>query len=162
MDPYLYALISTFVPEHFVILTELAGGVLIKENRNGKTYANGVLHSFDDKPAENWDGIQIWYQNGLKHRDNDLPAVIDSFGTQIWYQNGRYHRNNDQPAILWYNESKLWYQNGKLHRDNDLPAVVYLDAEFWYQHDNQHRANGPAVIRKNGTKEWWQNGCRYK
>ena len=25
-----------------------------------------------------------------------------------------------------------------------------------------HRVDGPAVIRCNGTKEWWQNGMRHR
>jgi hypothetical protein len=85
MEPYLYALISTFVPEHFKILTFLAGGKLIKEERDGKTYANGVLHSFDDKPAVvEADGTRKWYKNGQKHREGDLPAEIWNDGTQCW------------------------------------------------------------------------------
>ena len=82
MDPYLYALISTYVPEHFSVLTELAGGLLIKEIRNENTYGNGVLHSFNDEPAEILFGTQKWYKHGLLHRDNDLPAVVYSHGEQ--------------------------------------------------------------------------------
>ena len=89
MEPYIFCLISTYVPEHFEILTFLAGGKLVKEERDGKTCANGVLHSFDDKPAViEADGTQIWYKNGNLHRDNDLPAVIYKNGTQEWYKNG--------------------------------------------------------------------------
>jgi len=38
------------------------------------------------------DGSKEWYQNGLLHRDNDLPARIYPGGEQQWYQQ--------------------WYQNG--------------------------------------------------
>ena len=82
MDPYLYALISTFVPEHSKILTELAGGLLIKEIRDGNTYGNGVLHSFNDEPAEILFGTQKWYKHGLLYRDNDLPTIICYDGSQ--------------------------------------------------------------------------------
>jgi hypothetical protein len=34
-------------------------------------------------------GDQFWYQNGLRHRDNDLPAIIYANGTQEWYKNGK-------------------------------------------------------------------------
>ena len=99
MEPYLYGLISTFVPEHFEILTFLAGGKLVKEERNGCTYANGVLHSFDDKPAVIWaDGTQYWCKNGKIHRDEDLPAIIHADGTQEWHKNGELHRDGDLPA----------------------------------------------------------------
>jgi hypothetical protein len=37
MEPYIFCLISTYVPEHFETLTFMAGGKLIKEERDGKT-----------------------------------------------------------------------------------------------------------------------------
>lgn len=41
--------------------------------------AMGRLHSAGDQPAVKFsDGIQIWFSRGLRHRDNDLPAVIFS------------------------------------------------------------------------------------
>jgi hypothetical protein len=39
-------------------------------------------HKIDEK------GNQEWYQNGLLHRDNDLPAIIYEDGGQKWYKNG--------------------------------------------------------------------------
>ena len=44
------------------------------------------------------DGSKEWYQNGLLHRDNDLPARIYPGGEQQWYQQ--------------------WYQNGKIVKRN--------------------------------------------
>ena len=137
MEPYIFCLISTYVPEHFKYLTFLAGGKLIKEERKGKTYANGVLHSFDDNPAEiEADGTQMWYKNGDLHRDNDLPAVIKPTGSQKWYKNGKLHRDGDLPAEIWADGTqvyvvqkqgnhrkaescssgtlKVWYKNGEL------------------------------------------------
>jgi len=67
-----------------------------------------------------------------QHRDNDLPAVIDSNGAQIWYRNGLRHRDNDLPAVIHLNGDQLWYQNGKLHRDNDLPASIWSDGTQVY------------------------------
>ena len=136
MDPYLYALISTFVPEHFSVLTELAGGLLIKEIKDGKTYANGVLHSFNDEPTETIYGIKQWYKHGVLHRDNDLPSIICPNGYQIWFQ------------------------NGDCHRDNDLPAIISRHCEEWYQNGRCHRDNGPAIIRSSGSREYWRNGKR--
>ena len=50
------------------------------------------------------------YRNsdGKRHRDNDLPAVIDSNGAQIWYRNGLRHRDNDLPAVIHLNRSLLF------------------------------------------------------
>src|SRR5271154_5749825 len=41
--------------------------------------------------------------NGLRHRDNDQPAIIRRDGTKEWYYNGQHHRDNDQPAIIYHN-----------------------------------------------------------
>jgi hypothetical protein len=71
---------------------EQTGDFIIKEIRNGKTYGNGVLHSFNNLPAEIYsNGSQLWYKNGLLHRDNDMPAEIYFGGTQKWYKNGKRH-----------------------------------------------------------------------
>jgi len=53
------------------------------------------------------DGIQMWFKNGLPHRDNDLPAIIRD-------------------------DRKEWRQNGLLHRDNDLPSIINDHDEYWY------------------------------
>jgi antitoxin component YwqK of YwqJK toxin-antitoxin module len=115
MEPYIFCLISTFVPEHFKILTFMAGGKLMKEERDGCTYANGVLHSFDDKPAEiRSDRDQLWYKNGKIHRDNDLPAAIFVSGEyQMWYKNGKVHRDGDLPAVIWADGIQVWCKNGR-------------------------------------------------
>jgi len=95
--------------------------------------------------------IYCWYnEEGLLHRDNDLPA-------QIWYRGDDY--------II----SKVWYQNGELHRDNDLPAEIWyrengnIREKSWYQNEKYHRIGGPAVIwyHEDGSirkKDWYLNG----
>lgn len=89
----------------------------------------------------------VYYVNddGLLHRDGDLPAVINTDGSQHWFRNGRRHRDNDQPAAIYtsesfYNGSQYWYINGELHRDNNQPAVIYGD----------------------GSKEWYVDGKRVR
>ena len=61
----------------------------------------------------NINGTQHWLQNGKRHRDHDLPAIIYANGTQYWYQNGLRHRDNDLPAIIYANGTQEWYKNGK-------------------------------------------------
>ena len=79
-------------------------------------------------------GDQKWYKNGLLHRDNDLPTVIESNGDQFWYQHNLLHRDNDLPAIILNDGTQYWYQHNLLHRDNDLPAVIWWDGDqFWYK-----------------------------
>ena len=188
MNSYLYALISTFVPEHSKVLTELADGLLIKEIKDGKTYANGVLHSFDEEPAVIWNGIKEWYLFGQLHRDKDLPAVIYPNGTRIWYQQGKIHRDNDLPAVISYDDYKQWFYNGKIYRESVEPAINFYNSLYgyrngplecykydnfpnlsrccyqaWYQKGQKHRDNDlPAVIYTDGSQEWWQNGKRHR
>ncbi len=59
---------------------------------------------------------------------------LDEFGNQFWRLNGLSHRDKG-PAITitgWYQE---WYQFDELHR-TDGPAVVYDNLDFtnhkWY------------------------------
>jgi hypothetical protein len=81
--------------------------------------------------------------NGMKHRDDDLPAVI-SF-------------DEDYLPEKW--RIQEWYQMGKLHRDNDKPAVIDIYSERWYQHGKQHRdGNKPAYIFDDDDQEWWVDG----
>ena len=47
-----------------------------------------------------------------------------------WYNNdGVLHRDGDLPAVIWYYENReksceSWYKDDKLHRDGDKPTVV--------------------------------------
>ncbi len=86
------------------------------------------------------------YKDGKVHRDDDLPAVICYIENyQVWYQNGVLHRNDGTlPAIIrtdyraWFGHGKLfreeWYKNGELHHDGDLPALINArdKREVWY------------------------------
>lgn len=52
-------------------------------------------------------------KNGLIHRDNDLPAMIDPGVILWWFQNGALHRENG-PAISFFDspEDNLYFLNG--------------------------------------------------
>ena len=91
---------------------------------------------------ENKYGNQYWYKNGLRHRDNDLPAVITVNGYRSWYKNGRQHRDNDLPAIIFPNGHQYWYKNGLLHRDNDLPAFITANGnQCWFKNGERYNPN---------------------
>lgn len=50
-----------------------------------------------------------------------------------------------------------WYQNDQLHRD-DAPAIIYPDGgEAWYQHGQLHRDDGPAVTDSEGGEFWYSH-----
>ena len=52
------------------------------------------------------------------------------------------------------NGVKIWYQNDQLHR-LDGPAIEWADGtKFWYQYGQQHRLDGPAVEFTDSDKYW--------
>jgi hypothetical protein len=52
--------------------------------------------------------------------------------------------------------------NGERHRE-DGPAVIRANGDReWYQHGDLHREDGPAVERANGDKEWWANDVLHR
>jgi hypothetical protein len=40
----------------------------------------------------------------------------------------------------------------------DQHILSQMESKSWYINDNLHREDGPAIIRQNGTKEWYLNG----
>lgn len=72
-----------------------------------------VIYHCDDGPAyifyfdENKVKQEIWYKNGLVHRENDEPAIIE------YYENGNI-------------KQKQWYVDGNLHREKK-PAYIDYD-----------------------------------
>jgi len=54
--------------------------------------------------------------------------------------------------------TKEWYQNDQRHRI-DGPAVEHTDGtKQWFQNGRRHRTNGPAVERVNGDRIWYFEG----
>jgi hypothetical protein len=83
-------------------------------------------------------GAQIWYKNGVEHRDGDLPAVISADGS-----------------------AKYYCYDGYCHRDGDLPAIESGACKRWYVHGTLHRVGGPAkiVVQPSCTEYfYYQNG----
>ena len=117
------------------------GYYVVIDRNHTEWFLNGKLNSFLDLPASEYltGGTKFWFKNGLRHRDNDLPAYEHYDGTKMWHRNGLRHRDNDLPATVWWDGTKHWFKNGKQHRDNDLPAEENAD----------------------GTKAWYRDGVRY-
>jgi len=63
----------------------------------------------------------------------DLMTLNNKIFSKRWYKNGILHRDNDKPTILEKITSEThfrlitWHQNGVLHRDNNKPSYL----EFW-------------------------------
>ena len=107
------------------------------------------LHSFFDKPAYTTiSNITLQYKN-------DLPLIICNVEEQLWYQNGLKHRDNN-PAVIRVNGIQVWYQYGKTHR-TDGPALIYADGSTeWWIEGMRHRIDGPAVTHVSKNYEWMQ------
>ena len=58
------------------------------------------------------------------------------------------------------NGTKIWLEKSKTdtryyHDLKDLfPKATFFEQRF-------HRTDGPAIIRNNGSKEWWLHGKRF-
>ena len=99
---FMFAMIAAYLPkDDGVYLRKVAGEVVFRHEKDGCTYKNGVLHSYDDKPA----------------------IVIPNWSWGVWCKDGKIHRDNDRPAHEG-NNYQIWYRNGKIHRDGDLPANI--------------------------------------
>lgn len=98
---------------------------------NGKPY--DVLHRLGGFPAIDLiNGDKWFYEDGLYHRENDLPAIETQFCKQ-WFIHGKFFRKNNQPTSV--SEDAIFYhdENEDFHR-LDGPAVIYLRSkeEFYY------------------------------
>ena len=55
---------------------------------------------------------------------------------------------------------KAWYQNDQRHRE-DGPAIEYANGDkYWYRNGLLHREDGPAIEYADGDKLWYQNDQR--
>ena len=110
----MFAIIAAFLPaEQGHDIRKAAGKVFFRsEDKHGRTYRNGLLHSFDDKPVVNIENIQVWYKDGNIHREGDLPAVI-MLNKRQWFKNGVLHRQG-KPAYI---DGKIeeFYMDGILY-----------------------------------------------
>lgn len=61
-------------------------------------FKNKKLNSDNDEPAlikyRNGECIKKWYKDGVLHRNNNMPAVIDSLGYKAVYSNGKFIGDN--------------------------------------------------------------------
>ena len=143
------------------LLSCMPDGEIIRPNGEREWYRNGLRHRDDDLPAmKRYCGTLIWFKNGLIHRENGQPAVIRASGTCEWHKNGQFHRDDDLPAIERSDGVREWIRNGMRHREGDLPAIERPKAgREWFKNNLRHREGGlPAIERSDGTREYYING----
>jgi len=117
------------------------GGGLIK---TGYLNEKGIfiLHSFDDEPASIWndDDVKTWYKDGLRHRDNNLPAVIWSNGNYAFYKNGKEYWIINNKEYYYMNTIKKKFKNKILKlkninmtilKDNGIDAIWLYDYDYY-------------------------------
>lgn len=163
-----------YIKEDGTKVWKLSDGTLHKEGKPAMVfkggievwYINGLMHR-EDGPAYDSELYKEWWVNGYLHRENGEPAIIDEISNRKeWWVNGMAHRENDKPAIVVDNKAKEWWVNGKRHRENDEPAIIeeIYNIKEWWVNGIKHRSNDkPAVINNdNGGKEWWVNGKRHR
>ncbi len=80
------------------------------------------------------DGHMEWRRHGEPHRDGGLPAVVEKNGLgQSYYENGLLHREGDLPAVdRWWNQE--WFVKGKRHRVGGPAVVRQGRKEEWWEH----------------------------
>lgn len=71
---------------------------------------------------------------GELHSKHGNPAEIKQTGTEVWYKNGKRHRDNDMPAEIVYEGSRtmIWAKNGVICREGLKPAMITTSNVYWY------------------------------
>ena len=78
---FMFAMIAAYLPSREgEDLRRIAGKVVFRSHdKDGNTYKNGLLHSYNDECA--------------------ISIVNPSYIYKIWYDNGKIHREGDNPAL---------------------------------------------------------------
>ncbi len=82
---FMFAMIAAYLPSsEGYYLRLVAGSVVFRSvDKNGYTYKNGELHSYNDLPAVISGDRKVWYRDDKCHREGDLPAIING-ARQEW------------------------------------------------------------------------------
>lgn len=97
------------------------------------------------------------------------PVRIGMTGDETWkLPNGDLHRE-DGPAETWggpipERQNFRWYQHNELHR-LDGPAVLFANGQReWWREGILHRQDGPALYKEGEEQygEWWIDGDHHR
>lgn len=164
-------------------LSRTDGPAVISNNETEIWYLGGVIHRDGDKPAYITPDKIYYYKRGHIHRDETLgPAVIGTRvdevqsssvlrGTQYYYSHGMLHRS-DGPAVIAADHIIVEVSGTDLSRSTEFPSgtlVPYIDEQFvltgtiqkWFHSGTLSRTDGMAIIRHDGTGEYWLSGTYY-
>jgi len=168
------------------------GPAILRPDGSEDWFQFGHLHRTDGPAQILSDGTQKWYCHHHLHRV-DGPAVLRPDGTEEWWYVGEECRFDEikreeteelnyriNSALLtgdrvaeisvasmnfkWYADACCWsthYRN-MIHRVGG-PAIIRSDGtQEWYCMGNRHRSNGPAILRPDGSEEWWYMGHKHR
>jgi len=82
------------------------------------TTKDGYLHSYDDQPAITSPYGTYWYKNGKIHRENNLPAIINTNGTKQWLIEGEHYCNENGLNIEFSEIEKRKFRYNEMIRMN--------------------------------------------
>ena len=114
----------------------------------------------------------IWYtkENGLFHRE-DGAAIIHNDGTKEYYLDGHFYTRENYLKFLGMktkttftikNQKSLIIKTvnglGNFHSIDDAISSQDWDMKAWYFNGMLHRENGPAIIRADGTTDYYKFG----
>lgn len=174
------AIVSKFGNQWFYygkrLFEKKMGSVVRKCNGRHEWLLDGILHREDGPAIVCENGTQMWYIKGRLHRE-DGPAAIYAEGTKAWYLDGQLHRK-DGPAIVCSDGHQEWYLNGKevkkedvlksgsliclAKSDKKIEVLEHPDRTEFKLDGKLHREDGPAIVRQDGSEEYWLNGEKVK
>ncbi len=142
-------------------------------------FKNNKLHSYNDHAAYRELTtdyfVEEWYQDGIKHRDNDMPAYVAyNYDRTIakaaeWWVNGEKHREAGPASIHWNAQSCFvqFYQNNiNCRKDITKPSTYsygyspdsFARREIWTDKAGRRHRDGdmPAMItvKNDGSEDW--------
>ena len=90
--------------------------------------------------------------NGVRNMPNDRytktfsGCIVAPDGVERWFINGAYGREGDHPSVIHPDGTQLFYvENPKRGGFGQFNSIL-------------HRVGGPAIIRANGDRFWYQMG----
>ncbi len=63
------------------------------------------------------------YENGVYHREEDLPARVTERGAMVWYVNGKMKRSHGLPCLITDSGSRVWFKEdskGAMSEDRSI------------------------------------------
>lgn len=89
-------------------------------------FQHGRLHR-DNGPALTKQLFRRTYIHGLSwnHRESSTAYLNEPVQLQVWYNGGRIHREDDLPAVVYSDGLCAWFRNDKCYRRGHESAVEW-------------------------------------